>query len=368
MKPLNAMDLRIAEEAADWLMRLEECAPGHSRSEFVAWLKHSPRHMEEFLLVSAAYRAMQDVDPDRRIDVESLVANGTAADVVRLHEQGEELEYPRARHGGFRRRVAVLAAAIGILALGSIVGVHYLDSGQTYATAVGEQRTLKLDDGSVVYLNTLSRVRVAFSGRERAVTLLDGEALFEVAHDAVRPFRVLTDTAAVQAIGTRFNVYRHRDSTAVSVVEGRVQVTPLKRYETPDPQILEPLTAGQEADVAEDGRVVVKPVTPASASHALAWRQRQLVFYETSLREIAEQFNRYNKVQIRVLDRALAGRRLTAVFNADNPGTLLKFLASDETLVFERTEREIVIRERRAKESLELPGRHLELPSGLSPF
>ncbi len=91
-------------------------------------------------------------------------------------------------------------------------------------TSLGEQRFFKLDDGSVLYLNTQSRVEVRYSRAARVVRLIEGEAMFTVEHDAARPFRVMAGPTVIQAVGTRFNVYRTRLSTTVSVVEGVVKI------------------------------------------------------------------------------------------------------------------------------------------------
>jgi hypothetical protein len=95
-----------------------------------------------------------------------------------------------------------------------------------YATGIGEQRTVTLSDGSTVELNSQSRLRVAFHPHERDVELLEGQALFHVAHDRTRPFLVQSEGAKVRAVGTQFDVYRKSDGTVITVVEGRVAVMP----------------------------------------------------------------------------------------------------------------------------------------------
>jgi len=89
---------------------------------------------------------------------------------------------------------------------------------------VGEQRSIALADGSIIDLNARSRIRVRLSKDERDVELLQGQALFHVAKDNSRPFVVRSDTTVVRAVGTEFDVYRKKNGTVITVLEGRVVV------------------------------------------------------------------------------------------------------------------------------------------------
>jgi transmembrane sensor len=77
---------------------------------------------------------------------------------------------------------------------------------------------------AIPYLNAHSVVRATFTQHTRDLRLLEGEALFQVAHDGERPFRVRTLDATVRAVGTRFNVDARQTRTVVSVLEGKVEV------------------------------------------------------------------------------------------------------------------------------------------------
>jgi transmembrane sensor len=222
---------------------------------------------------------------------------------------------------------------------------------RAYTTAIGEQRSIKLPDGSVVQLNTNSRVELHFSKEARDVRLLAGEALFVVAHDRARPFRVDTGTAIVQAVGTQFNLYRHQDRTTVSVIEGRVQITTaaappkmsaLAQRSAPPMPI--PLAVGEEATVGGDGHII-KRATP-DVTRAIAWRERRLVFRDDPLTDVIVEFNRYNSLQLRVEGEDVGRRRFTGVLDADNPEALLKILATEPDLGFDRSGSAVVIRGR----------------------
>jgi transmembrane sensor len=230
----------------------------------------------------------------------------------------------------------------------------------TYATGRGEQRTLKLEDGSVVYLNTQSRLEVRFAKNVRAIRLLEGEALFSVERDPARPFRVMAGSTMIQAIGTRFNVYSSDAGATISVVEGTVQVSPeTESSSSPSPTPLaantaavgqvaarEPhearLSAGEQARVSRDGGIVKRTVP--DLSQIVAWRERRLVFRADALTEVAAQFNRYNSVQIRVAGDALRAKQITGVFDADDPRSFLQFLERDGALAVEERGNDIIVR------------------------
>jgi transmembrane sensor len=185
------------------------------------------------------------------------------------------------------------------------------DGGPTYSTATGEQRTLKLEDGSIIYLNTRSSVRVSYSSNARDINLQTGEALFSVAHDPARPFRVFAGDIVVRAVGTQFNVLRRPDETRVALVEGKVRVSTspetLAGTSADAPGSIQ-LSAGEQATVLSDGKVHTHVADPESST---AWRQRRLVFRDTELSEIAAEFNRYNRrPRFRVVGEAVAQRRL----------------------------------------------------------
>jgi transmembrane sensor len=410
-------NLRMAEAAADWLMRLEsegcQCHAGFSE-----WLMESPQHVREFLAVTSLSRRLGEVDPLRTMDVEALIAK-CSANVTRVAPRiealrddcvmpaaGEQSPASGQRRAQRKWRVAGSAAAVALLALAMMLPGR--SGTKVYATAMGEQRTFKLPDGSLIYLNTLSRAEVRFSAGTRNVRLLKGEALFVVEQDATRPFRVLTDDAIVQAVGTQFNVRRLENGIVVSVVEGRVRLTTasaepegsarspaaaglersshLSATERPadaassaatrgttdaawpsmrSASSAEPmretvggmpllLDAGQEARTRHDGQFVRSAMADIGAS--IAWRQRRLSFREDTLADVAAEFNRYNVLQIRVVGNDLMRRQLTGSFNADNPQNLIRFLEKDESLQIEQSNEVVVIRARQSGQNIARSG------------
>jgi transmembrane sensor len=373
MGHIKPSERALREEAAQWAIRRldddsDECAAG-----LTAWLEQSPRHMEEYLLAQALLGEVRALD-ERAGTIAQLTAH-RGSDILPLRAgestagcSGAEQDLPR---GGLNRRTAGIrpsrsqialyasAAIVAVLAVG-LAGWLTLSADRTYATELGEQRTLRLADGSLVELNTDSRIAVAFSRRVRAVRVLRGEAYFTVAQDAKRPFRAFSDNAVVQAIGTQFSIYRSSDGTRVAVVEGRVQVAP----NTPEASgsltsvgAAEPhsrasanlpasaqLAAGEEANVASDGHLVKAALPDIQA--AVSWRQRRLTFHNTPLATVIAEFRRYNELRIGLEGDGLAERRITGVFHTDQPESLVEFLSEDPTLTVQRTADGVRVRPR----------------------
>jgi transmembrane sensor len=230
---------------------------------------------------------------------------------------------------------------------------------RSFETATGEQRAFELDDGSVVHLNTHSHVAIRFSKSARDVRLLEGEALFRVHHDAARPFRVYTDDAVVQAVGTQFDVYKRSGDTVIAVIEGTVHIAPAPQDAAAPPGMIPTvrkgsatdrgpsgrnLGASEEADISSAGLVSVRAL--ADVSEAVAWRDRRLVFRQQTLERIVEEFNRYSRRQVRLDGAGVTGRIYSGVFDIDDTDSLAQVLARDPDLVVEQSDGSIVVKHR----------------------
>jgi transmembrane sensor len=242
------------------------------------------------------------------------------------------------------RRWIFASVAVAAMSVALTLGWWMSEGARTYRTGRGEQKTLRLDDGSVLQLNTLSRARVAFTGHARVIDL-QGEGLFTVAHDASRPFLVRTRGATARAIGTRFNVYEQGRVTKISVVEGVVQVSPTTsgesgiRAETgaqpsndgslPTSSRALDISAGEEARVAAGA--ATKAQLP-NVAVAVAWQNRALVFERAKLADVALEFNRYNESQFRIDAAVGESNHLSGTFDAGHPQSLLLWLQSRSDL------------------------------------
>ena len=195
-------------------------------------------------------------------------------------------------------------------------------SWQQYETRIGGFSRVVLEDGSVIDLNTDSDVRVRLRGDRREVKLLRGEGRFQVAPDKNRPFTVAAADTAVRAVGTAFTVRLHgSDQVDVLVSEGTVAVESARVQHTP------PLTAGDAAIVLPD-RVSVSRVEPQLLARRMAWTSGRLEFRGETLGEAVQEFNRYNRRQIRLSDTSLGGLRVGGSFGATDPESFASALGS----------------------------------------
>ncbi len=343
IQPGHTHEKLIFEQAAQWHLLMQRSPDLNRRAAFDDWLMESRRHVRNYLLVAALDQALTRIDPRRELTMEVSAEAVAGEAVVPLQAASRSTtnlprRLPLSRTMNWRWGMAGIAAMVLLAAVALFLPWSTADR---YSTSIGEQQIIKLQDGSVMYLNTQSRVEVDYSDAARDIRLTRGEALFTVAPDAARPFRVSTSVAVVQAVGTEFNVYRHRTKTAIAVLKGRVQVSN-RRVSTQQPL---PVDAGQAATVASDGQITKEKVT--DIQNAVAWRERRLVFRERLLGDIVLEFNRYNAApRIRIEGADATTRRYSGIFDAYDPESLAQVLSVDEDLAIERLGTEIVIRGR----------------------
>jgi transmembrane sensor len=341
------LNTQIYAEAGDWFVT---CRSGPLdeplRRKFDAWLRQSPQHLSAYLELAAIWNEGPALDSQRRWDTETLIAQAIAdqTSVVSLANAATS-----ARATPASTRVRWMAASIAVITVGAaLVLWAQLFREPTYVTQIGEQRSIALADGSTVELNARSKVRVRYSKHERALQLLEGQALFRVAKDPSRPFIVTADDTRVRAVGTQFDVNKKREGTVVTVVEGQVSVLTSVVDARVDPVAVEMsmpsipksaaeskasnppavagailLTAGEQITVTD---TAAKEVTHPDVARAIAWTQRQLVFDAATLTEVAEEFNRYNQRQLIVRDPELYEFHISGVFASTDPEALLQFL------------------------------------------
>ena len=347
---------RVSREAAEWLHAMKADPVAAEREAFAAWLASSPVHVREMLLAGMLDHELSGAGVLGRFDVEAIVAQAQAEDNVVALPVRARREPPAARRGaaprrGVRWRRAAAVAALLLLGVAGWISTRpYVGGGIEYATAIGEQRSIRLGDGSLLELAPDSLVSVDFSPGQRRVTLRRGEAAFDVVHQASRPFRVYAGGNMIQDIGTRFSVNRLPSGTIVSVTEGSVQVSvdhlaaldgglgewaaswlPGKSaaIERPGAKVESlgqglHLVAGEAAHIARNGKSLTRG-SVAEDRPALA-HARRLTFHDDTLADIAAEFNRYNATQIVIEGNALRLQRYSGVFDATDANSFLQFL------------------------------------------
>lgn len=326
--------------AMEWLKRLEKASP-RERAAFVAWLKQSPHHVGAVLIASSADVMLRQLSKGQKIDVERFLH--AASNVVAVGQKADS-EPANKRSVRWASRLSVgLAVAASLLIAVLITSVWWHSN--DYSTAVGEQRALVLSDGSVISMNARSKVDVRLSDRSRDVFLWEGQAMFTVAHDAQRPFRVHVNHSVVQAVGTKFDVSRQSTQVKVAVLEGKVEIRANESGTSARPSLGQ-LVAGQSVSIDDAGEITAP--MPVDVAEIAAWQQRRLIFRDNTLTEIVDEVRRYNRSpQIRI-EGDVGSRRYSGVFEADNPEILLDYFASDPDVLVARDENGFVIRARSA--------------------
>jgi len=350
------MNAQIREEAAEWLVDFQTDQPGpQARERFAQWLRTSPEHVRAYLELVAFWEDVSHYDANHQVDVDSLIslAHAESPNVVPLDTRSGVPPLVRSPLLRAARTLVdgrlIAAAALCALTAGGWLVLHRDSS---YTTDIGEQRTVTLADGSVAELNAASRIRVRFSDRERALELLQGQALFRVVRNPVRPFVVISGTTRIRDVGTEFDVNRKPTGTVVTVLEGRVDVLPgadSLRQAGAASAVATPL------EVVAGEQVTLDLATPAGApvqkhranvATATAWTQQQLVFESAPLTEVAEQFNRFNTRKILVPAGTAADFHMSGTFPALDPASLprlVKFLRHQPGIEVVESDIQIVV-------------------------
>ena len=297
--PAPAKPPAALTEASAWFSRLRtRSVSAETLEDFRLWRK-SPGNREAYAEVEKLWSRTGKIQ-DGAAMKEAIAEALARADAVRP-PRGSPFAFIPGRlilGGGL---VALVGAAL--LFLPGMMGA-------TYDTGVGEQRLVRLSDGSRLELDTDTRVRVRLSRGQRQVTLERGQAFFDVAHDAARPFTVTSGSTSVRALGTRFDVRRDAQAVRVTLIEGRVLVRPLR---TPsDPGVV--LTPGQQVT---SGAGLSRP-RKIDVVAATSWRSGRIVFQAVPLHAAVAEFNRYSRRRIVLEPGPAADALVTGAFDSDN--------------------------------------------------
>jgi transmembrane sensor len=345
----------VAAEACAWFIDFRSGdLTRATRARFDEWLRRSPEHIQAYLEVAAGWSELPTADPAGRIDIQALLArarNPPEENVVPLSSVGR----PPWRSQRSKWAPAFAASVVCLaLAIGGAAWV-LMQRGNTYSAGIGEQRTLMLADGSTVILHALTTVRVQITKQVREVDLLRGHALFRDVEDKTRPFIVRSDGTTIRAIGTQFDVDKLADRTVVTVVEGEVAIAeagiegsvptgPLSwRAESPfAPPGLTPVLLSAGEQVIATPRQIEKR-EHANLSAATAWVERRLVFDNTPLEAVAEQFNLYSTRRLVIVDPALRSVGISGVYSSTDPNSLIDFLRAQPNLIVTETPLEFTV-------------------------
>lgn len=344
----------IEEEAGIWLIRLDgDKQLSHDEiNRLREWLDRSPVHREQLSNLLQFYNKM-NILTELSVPLGKQQVGKSAYSV----KNNNQYWSPKLIFGS-----GAFALSIVIIILGIIVTItpgnqsnQVNNTKGLYATAVGQQNSLTLEDGSYVQLNTNSQIEVRYSQNARDVRLLQGEAYFKVEKKPKRPFRVYAGTGRVDAIGTAFAVRLKDRNVDVTVTEGRVMLVALENQVSLDTNTkknimsdapledeysmsLGVLDAGQsttlraiiinENKISQNAIEPVQTINKTELSRRLSWRDGLLIFTGDPLEEVVDEISRYSPVTIEIVDPELKAIRIGGQFRI---GDIEAMLASLET-------------------------------------
>lgn len=310
----------IEEEAARWVVRHDKGALSlDERAQFEAWKNASPLHADAFARMSGHWN-----------DLNELMQLSDAPRETPL------LKRPATWAGIGIAAAVVFAVIVGVTQFSprnhTPVQIAQTPGLGVYKTRVGDQEKITLADGSIVTLNTASRIETRMNGQERTVRLLEGEAFFEVAHDASRPFRVYAGDGMTVAVGTAFSVRLKEDAVEVVVSEGKIAYS--RVADTPTPETVAYVTAGEAASFGD--KLEIEKVDQAEVGRKLSWTEGKLVFAGAPLSSVVADISRYTDIKFDFANQELADMRVGGVFQVGEVNEMLDAIETNFGLRIER--------------------------------
>nr|WP_256669750.1 FecR family protein [Pseudomonas sp. BC115LW] len=296
------------QAALAWLSLLHDQPSSGDQATFSHWLQADPAHAEAYAQAQVIWEL-------------SEVPARTLADEDALALQGYLNAMNRARRSSVRRWSGGLALAASLLLMVSMgagwqPSRWFDDLGADYVSAPGQVRSVTLADQSVITLDADSAIAVDFSGGERHVEVRRGAAFFSVSHTG-EPFVVDANRGEARVLGTQFEVRLQPMGAQVSVLSGRVGVTPAKGAEQ---QVL-----GADQQVAYSAGHA-RALQAIDAQAQLAWRQGWLNYYKAPLADVVQDLRRYYPGRILLLNDELGARRISGSFPSHDPQAVLASL------------------------------------------
>lgn len=346
---------QIEQCAADWFeKRLSGQWSEVDERALQTWLTASPAHEIQYLRIESAWQHLARL---------KAVGAGVPADQIPpRHSWGDvrffrgttplppsiptatpsSVQKPLKTAAGARSLFAVAAALVAAVG-GAYLYQTYAGIDQ-YATPVGGLQNLSLQDGSHITLNTDTRLRASVGAHERRVELIRGEAFFDVAKDAQRPFVVEAGDRRIVAVGTQFSVRRDGEEVRVVVTEGKVRIE--KTQDATSGRTEAPLlTAGAVVQTSRTN-MQIREEGGAHVEKLLSWRSGYVNFENVPLTEAVAEFNRYRESKILIEDPSIEGLRIGGNFRSSSSEAFLAVLESGFAIDVQRRDGDIVLKGR----------------------
>jgi transmembrane sensor len=230
----------------------------------------------------------------------------------------QALPHASSSHGSFPSRRALVFGGLSAASLSGIMAVTGLPDSLTsdFYTSTGEQKSVRLEDGTEVELDADTAFSVHFTPELRRVALHRGQALFNVHAMKERPFEVAAADGRALALDTQFSVHVFSNEARVDVLKNDVTVIAPNRVELS-------LNAGWGVRYRQSG---FDPAASVSSDTVTAWRRGKLIFEDQPLRDVVDDVNRFRRGKIVIMNQALLQLRVSGIFGVDDPDLVLKTL------------------------------------------
>jgi transmembrane sensor len=339
-RPPSAPDAALRAAGA-WLARRDRGFRAGEAAAFEHWRAADPRHAAA---VAELERTMDTFDGLRAFAPENAADRAPDPDF-----------FAPARPRTPRRAAVFGAVALAAAAALAVLFVRFdppapAAPAPRLVTGAGATERTTLPDGTVATLNEHTRLVLEFTGAERRVRLLRGEAHFEVTKDPARPFVVAAGTVAARAVGTAFNVRLGAEAVEVLVTAGRVQVARDRAQGQAAPEAAV-LSAGFRATVALAAPTAAPHVVQLETddiARRLAWQPRLRELSNASLADIVANFNRQASgpasVRLVLGEPGLADLRIGGSIYFEQPDAFVRLLEKSFGLRAERAGDTLVLR------------------------
>ena len=326
----------IEQQACAWIAKLNGEPSNQDLQQFRAWMAENPVHRTQMRELAKLWG---ELDILAELAVSNIPQSGFQNTVIGSALNNFTGLVRNTAHNLINRPAQASAAFVLVIAI-AVTTMLSLDR-NSYSTEVGQQQLITLHDGSTVLLNTNSRIKVDYSDQARNITLVSGQAHFDVKPNPSKPFNVYAGTGLVKAVGTAFSVYLQPEIIEVTVTEGTVELNALQPA-TPQPADqpgsrlvadakvtkLTLLDAGQNARIDQRNNSIdqLETVDASAIMQKLAWHQGLLQFSGDPLQEVVAEISRYTDLNIVIVDPQIRNLRIGGFFKVGETDKMLEAL------------------------------------------
>jgi transmembrane sensor len=332
---------QIQEQASLWISRMDRGLSQQEKQELIAWINQNGKHHEALLSLASLW--------------DDLSVLNELSGIFPLEKSHKKQSMMPSLAMAASMLLVVVTSSSLLLGFNpaSIIPQETLYSVKYYQTKIGEQAIFPMSDGTSVQLNTNSQIEVAYTANHRKLTLLKGEARFDVAKDKERPFTVVSGTQSFTALGTIFNVQKNNEQNMELVVtEGKVLISSSSelikdvadnfKQLTTQPLISSIVASGQKAIIENSNAMPIQEISLDQVQRDLAWQQGMLIFNGEPLAIALKEVSRYTNTHFEISDDRIANLKVAGYFKAGDIDGLLQSLNVNFNIHYQKTSTNLI--------------------------